>query len=513
MNGAESLVKTLASNDVTVCFANPGTSEMHFVAALDRVPGVRCVLCLFEGVATGAADGYARMLDKPAATLLHLGPGYANGVANLHNAKKANTPIVNVVGDHATYHRKFDAPLTSDIETLAKPMSHWVKSARTSDTVGPTAAEAITEARTAPGRIATLILPADTAWGENGVVGVAKAPPARRAPGKDEVVKAAKALRDGPALLLLGNTALRARLIELGVAIGAASGAKVMAQPRDSRTERGAGRAAIGRLPNAPDPAIAFLKDFKSIVLVGAVPPMAFFAFPGKPSLLTAESTVIHNLAGVADDPAAALQALADELGERPNSATREALAKPDLPTGGVTPEKLGAAIAALLPENAIVVDEAVTTGRPFFGATKGAEPHDYLGLTGGSIGWGPPAAVGAAVACPDRKIITLQGDGSAAYTCQALWTQAREKLDVLTVLFANNAYNVLRFEMKNMGIMELGDNAKSMLNIGNPEIDWVSLAKGFGVEGAKVTSMEEFAAAFSRGVAYKGPYLLHVTV
>ena len=166
MNGAESLVRTLVAGGVDVCFSNPGTSEMHFVAALDRVEGMRCVLGLFEGVVTGAADGYFRMKGTPASTLLHLGPGLANGLANLHNAKKANSGIVNIVGQHATHHIGYNAPLTSDIEGLARPMSAWVRTSPDAKSVSADGAAAIAAARSAPPQIATLILPADTAWNE-----------------------------------------------------------------------------------------------------------------------------------------------------------------------------------------------------------------------------------------------------------------------------------------------------------------------------------------------------------
>src|ERR1700749_752470 len=203
MNGAESLVRTLVAGGVNVCFTNPGTSEMHFVAALDRVEGMRCILGLFEGVVTGAADGYYRMKGTPASTLLHLGPGLANGLANLHNAKKARSGIVNVVGQHATYHIGLNAPLTSDIEGLARPMSDWVKTSPDGKSVSADGMAAIAAAKSSPPQIATLILPADTAWNE--ADGIAQMPAPKQKPGfsSEAVYKAAKVLHGDAAHTLL----------------------------------------------------------------------------------------------------------------------------------------------------------------------------------------------------------------------------------------------------------------------------------------------------------------------
>src|SRR6266852_3553520 len=404
MNGAESLVRTLVKGGVEVCFANPGTSEMHFVGALDRVEGMRCVLGLFEGVCSGAADGYYRMTDKPASTLLHLGPGLANAAANLHNAKKAGSGIVNIVGEHALYHIKYDTPLTADIEGIARPFSHWVKTSPTAKTVARDGAAAIQAARVAPGQIATLILPADTAWTE--AEGAAETPetPQPQKPANEAVVAAAKALKSGQSAMLFI-----------------------------------AGRVPVLRLHFVIENAQAQLKGTKQMVLCGAKAPYAFFAYPGKPSVLSPEDCEITTLCPVDGDPLGSLEALAAELGalnEKPAGVAQPS--RPDRPTGKFTLEGLGQALGATMPEGAIVVDESVTTGRGFFPYSAGAPPHDWLNNMGGSIGFGAPVAVGAAVACPDRKVICMIGDGSAMYTIQALWTMARENLDVCVMIFSN---------------------------------------------------------------------------
>jgi acetolactate synthase I/II/III large subunit len=514
MNGAESLVRTLVAGGVNVCFANPGTSEMHFVAALDRVDGMRCILGLFEGVVTGAADGYARMTDHPAATLLHLGPGLANGLANLHNATKASTPIVNIVGDHATYHRKFDAPLTSDIETAAKPFSRWVHTSPEAKLVAAAGAAAITAALEPPGGVATLILPADTAWNEsNGPAAIAPKPVRPRA-STEAVREAVTVLRSGePTLILLTGHAVRERGLELAGKICTKTGAKMLAQLSNARMERGAGRVPINRVPYVVELALGVLAGYKHIILVGSKVPVAFFAYPDKPSVLIPKDCQPHTLTTPAQDGVHALEWLADELGARDAAAPYSPLAPPEPATGAITPETLARSLGAMMPEHAIVVDEGVTTGRGFFPSTAGARPHTWLANMGGSIGIGLPLALGAAVASPGRKVIALQADGSAMYTPQALWTMARENLDVTVALFANRSYAILKGEMANVGAKNAGKKALDLLEIGRPDLDFVSLARGMGVPATRVTDMDGFNRHFVEGLATSGPYLVEVAM
>jgi acetolactate synthase-1/2/3 large subunit len=514
MNGAESLVRTLTGGGVTVCFANPGTSEMHFVAALDRVPEMRCVLALHEAIATGAADGYARMAERPAATLLHLGPGLANGLSNLHNARKASTPIVNIVGDHATYHRQYDAPLTSDIEAAARPFSSWVHTSREARSVAADGAAAIAAARTPPGHVATLILPGDTAWNEaDGPAPVPDAPLRSRVSG-DAVREARNALLSGePALLLLGGAATRAPALELASKIARKTGARLLLQTFNARIERGAGRVAAERVPYPVDMAVETLRGVRHIVLAGARPPVAFFAYPDKPSRLAPPDTHFHVLARVEEDIVHALAWLADELGA---GAVAPELAplEPGTPAAGpITPAALGQSLSALLPEQAIVIDEGITVGRSCFTPTLRARPHDWIGNMGGSIGIGPALAVGAAIACPHRKVVALQADGSFMYAPQALWTEARESLDVTTIVLANRAYAILRHELANVGARNVGRKALDMLDLTRPTLDWVSLARGMGVPGIRVESMEELNAGLKKSLAQPGPFLIEAVI
>jgi acetolactate synthase-1/2/3 large subunit len=510
MNGAESLVETLASAGVEVCFANPGTSEMHFVAALDRVGDVRCVLGLFEGVVTGAADGYARMADKPASTLLHLGPGLANGLANVHNARRANTPMVNIVGDHATYHKEYDAPLTSDIEGAARPFSDWVRTSADSRSVARDGADAVAAAMTPPGRVATLILPADASWNE--ADGLAPLPPVEaRAPVAPEAIShVARVLRSGePAVLFLGGHALREPGLMLAGRIAAKTGARLLAQTLNARVERGAGRVAVDFLPYPVDDAIATLADVRHLVLVGSEAPVAFFAYPDKPSALSPPQCETHTLATPGEDIVGALEALAEEFGA-PHNAPLQARENYPPPSGeAITPEAAAAALGTLLPEGAIVVDEALTAARAFMSRTRGAAAHDYLQVTGGAIGIGLPLAAGAAVACPDRKVICLQADGSAMYTVQALWTQAREGLDVTTLLLNNRSYAILKQELANFGAGDAGRRALDMMELDRPALDWIGLAHGMGVEAGRAKTMEEFDRQLAAGLSSEGPYLV----
>ncbi len=512
MNGAESLVATLVASGVDACFTNPGTSEMHFVAALDRVEGMRPVLCLFEGVATGAADGYGRMAGKPAATLLHLGPGLANGLANLHNAKRAATPIVNIVGDHATYHAQHDAPLASDIAAVAAPFSSWVHASTDAGKVAHDAARAVAAARKPPGGIATLILPADTAWSEadGPAEPIATAEPAPPRP--DAVARAADALASGKAavILLRGDALTEEGLAQAG-RIAKTTGARVMCDTFTARLPRGAGRFAPTALPYFAEQIVETLAGTERLVLVGAKPPVAFFAYPGKPGWLTPEGCEIVVLAQPHESGPAALDALADAVGALGASPDLAPLARPDLPAPGPIDSALvGQIIGRLLPEGAIVSDEAATSRLGPALHTAGAPPHDWLALTGGSIGQGVPLATGAAVACPDRKVLALQGDGGGMYTLQALWTQAREKLDVTTVIFANRSYAILNVEMKRVGA-DPGPKALSVMDLHDPVLDWVKLAEGMGVEAVRVDMTEAFADHFARCMREKGPHLIEV--
>jgi len=516
VNGAESLVHTLLAGGVDTCFTNPGTSEMHFVAALDRIPGVRCVLGLFEGVVTGMADGYARMSGRPAATLLHCGPGLANAASNIHNARRAGTPMVNVVGDHATYHVRYDAPLGADVEGIARPFSHWVRTSTTARTVAADAAAAIAAARSGNGQIATLVLPANTAWDEaEGPAPALPVPPCRRA-SEAAVETAAATLRaaGAQAVLYLGGAALREAGLALAGRIAAATGCRVLAQGSNARVQRGRGRLPIERVPYVVELALKATSGLKQCVAVGAKgPAVAFFAYPGKPSTLFPPDCTVHQLAMPDEDVADALERLADALGCRTAAWSAPAIERPEPARGKLVPDAVALSVAALMPENAIVADESVSSGRAFFGSTHGAPPHDWLQITGGSIGLGLPLGAGAAVACPDRKVIGLQADGSAMYTVQALWTMAREKLDCCVVLFANRKYAILQGELMNVGARNPGRTAMDMLDLGRPDLDWVSIARGMGVEGVRVDTMEAFNDAFGGAMRRRGPFLIELAL
>ncbi|MGO4667047.1 acetolactate synthase large subunit [Bosea sp. 2RAB26] len=518
MNGADRLCDTLLVNDVDVCFANPGTSEMHFVAALDRKPEMRCVLGLFEGVVTGAADGYARMADKPAATLLHCGPGMANALANMHNARRAWTPMINVVGDHATYHLVHDAPLTSDIESLAQPMSHFVRRITTPEDVGPAIGESYAAAMSLPG-VTTVILPADCAWGSVEPAKLAPvAVPKLKSVDMTAVKEAAAALRKHGkrAALMMTNMALREGPMAMAARICAVTGARVFGQMSNGRIERGVGRVALPKVPYPVDIALEALKDIDLLVLVGAKVPVGFFAYPGKPGRLIQDSCKVVTLAEIGDDLPLAIEALADELGARQSQPLYVAEPRKEvaaLPTGALDADKVCTIVATLLPENSIICDESVSSGRVFYQQCHNAPPHDYIQLTGGAIGEGIPLAIGAAVACPDRKVIGMQADGSGMYTVQGLWTQARENLDVVTVVFANRTYQILHGEMRAVGVNDFGRNAKLMLNLDEPTLDWVSMARGMGVEAGRATTAEEFTKLFQGALSRKGPFLIEAVI
>lgn len=511
--GADTLVATLADHGVPACFANPGTSEMHLVQALDREPRIRSVLCLFEGVATGAADGFARIAGKPAMTLLHLGPGYANGAANIHNARRAFAPMINVVGDHATYHRELDAPLSSDIETLVKPNSRWVGLVDAALTAGDRASVAYTQSMGPPAAPVTLILPADSAWSEGG-----PRPPVHAAPGMslvdpqvvedvaDAIQLASKVviLINGPALYDEAALVTMSRLKEAGL--------RVMCDTFVGRLSRGAGRFSPDRMAYFAEMAMDDLAGVDLMILAGTAEPVAFFAYPGKPSVLVPDGCDTMVLSERSEDTAEALAALADAL-NAPEAPPAPARVIPDAPSGKITPYTCAASLSRHMPDNAIISDDAVTAGLPHYMATAQAAPHDWLFLTGGAIGQGLPVAVGAAVAAPDRKVIALTGDGAGMYTLQALWTMARERLPIVTVVFANRSYRILNIEMGRTGAGQPGPAAAAMLSLDNPALDWVKLAQGQGVEAVSCDTAEAFDVAIARAIDSSVPVLIEAVM
>lgn len=512
LNGAESLVQTLLGAGVDTCFANPGTSEMHFVGALDRIPGIHCVLGLQENIVTGMADGYYRIARKPACTLLHCGPGLANGMGNLHNARRARAGIVNIVGDQATYHRPFDAPLTADTAGMARTVSHWVRTSMDVAEVGRDAAVAVQTASAVSGQIATLILPADTSWNRGGVVAGPLAVPAPPPIDCHAVETVARVLRSSKkVLILLADQATLAPSQALAWRVAQATGASLLASYANGHMQRGRGRLQLERIPYDTDAAIKVLSQYEHIVLVNATPPVGFFAYPGKPSTQYPSNAQIHILSRCDQNSEAALQALVDEL-SAPEIDIPDPGPRPAAVGGAPTQEGLALAVAALMPEDAIVSNESISFGRDFYKLTHAAPAHDWLNLAGGAIGDGLPVSTGAAVAGKGRRVISLQADGSAMYSLQALWTQAREKLPCTTILLNNRKYNILIGEYKNVGTVP-GPTAMGMLDLSNPDLDWVKMANGMGVEAAQATSLERCADLMKQSFRQRAPFLIELMI
>ena len=525
MNGAEGLIRTLATAGVDVCFANPGTTELHLVQALDEVGTVRAVPGLFEGVCSAAADGYARMAGRPAMTLLHLGPGVANALANLHNARRARTPVVNVVGEHVLAHRGHGAPLDADIESLVGPVSKWVRTSASARALARDGAEAVAAATSAPGGVATLIVPADCAWEE--AEGPAAAQPAvAPASVSDESVEAARRALSAvrPAALLLGGPALTERGLRAAGRVAAATGCFPFAETFPARMERGGDLPAPQRLPYFPQEATAALArgsspaGTSSLVLAGAPAPVAFFGYPGVPSEIAPPGMPVLALAAPEHDVADALERLAGRLGAavpgfRASGAPPPPPLEAELPDGPLTPAAVAQVLAANQPEGAIVVDESVTLSAHYVAASAGAPRHSYLALTGGAIGQGLPSAAGAAIACPDRPVIALQADGSAMYTLQALWTHAREGLDVTSLICSNGSYGILLEELARAGVKEPGPRAQALTALTDPPLDWVALASGMGVPATRATTAQELADALQRALAEPGPHLVEMVL
>ncbi|MFW6428498.1 MAG: acetolactate synthase large subunit [Desulfosalsimonas sp.] len=514
MNGAQALMKALSDAGIKICFTNPGTTELHLIAAIEDVPEMRVVLGLFEGVCAGAADGYARMTRKPAATLLHLGPGLGNAIANLHNARRARVPVVNLVGDHPVSHRRNDPPLASDIASMASSVSDWVHEAGSANDLPADGIAAVRASLGPPGRIATLIIPSDCAWGESAQHSAEIRTPE---PGQvqDKVIKETYEMltSEGPAVLMLGGEALSEPALSAAGRIAQKTGAMLLSHTFETRFTRGAGVPLVRRMPYFPEAAQKRLAPYKKLILAGTKAPTSFFAYPDTSVQLLPVGCEIKTLASPADDAAGALFALEDALGAGGEDFAAKSPQRPDPPEGSLTPETAGMAIGALLPENAIISDESGTSGAHAYRYTSGAPPHDWLCLTGGSIGQGVPVATGAALACPDRKVLCLQGDGGGMYTLQALWTQAREGLDVTTVIFSNRRYQILHEELKRLGFTNPSRKITDTMHLGGPEPDWVHLAKGMGVPASRADTAEDFYSRLEEAFAETGPRLIEARI
>lgn len=513
-NGAQALIRTLVGAGINTCFANPGTSEIHFVAALDQVPQMGAILTLFEGVATGAADGYARMADAPAATLLHLGPGLGNGLANLHNARRAKVPVINIVGDHATYHVQHDSPLQSDIETIARNVSTWVRTSRDAQELARDAVEAIAAATGPPGQVATLIVPADVSW-QPGAQPAAPRPPAAAPTVSGETIESVlKAIRVNRRTgILLGGKALREPGLMAAARIAAVTGAKLFAERSAPRLERGVGLPPVERLAYPPHLASKQLDGLQHLVLVDSKSPVSWFAYPGEESALLPAGCEVHDLCSPTSDVLGSLEAVVQELDAADTQPVLQTGFVPPRPEGLLTAEKVCQAIGAILPEGAILSDEAITSAAALPASTAGAPRHDWLTLSGGAIGQGLPVAVGAAIACPDRPVIALEGDGSALYTIQSLWTMAREQLDVTVVIFNNRAYRILDTELARLDRQRPGHKARSLLTLGDPDLDFVKLGTGLGVPSQRAQTAEQLARALEQAITDPGPSLIEVVI
>lgn len=510
MTAATKLGQALVQSGVTTVFANPGTTELHLVEGFAATPGLRQILTLFEGVASGAADGFARMTGTPAAALLHLGPGFANAMANLHNARRANSPVVALVGDHALNHRKWDTPLQSDIAGMARTVSVAVQDCTEPSRLAHDGAAAIARAIEARG-VSTLIIPSDVAWSGAEPESALPTPRAARTD-EFELANAVTALSSaGAKALIVGGGRLTREGLATARAIASATGAQLLAETFLPAMARGGGDPGPEVIPYFSEMATARLAAFDSLVLVGAKRPVGFFSYPGRPADCVPPGARLCAVQLGSEGLDGALFELAGALGIRVEPSLHGVSGSPLPGDGPLTAAAVGLALAALMPENAIISDEANTTGPELFGHTANARLHDWLRLTGGAIGQGLPLATGAAVACPERRVIALQSDGSALYTFQALWTQAREHLNVTTLLLNNRSYAILQYEMMRMQLGAQAEQTGALFELVRPEIDFVALAQGMGVRARRVETVNQLLAALEEGLSNSGPCLIDV--
>ena len=514
MTGAEILLKTAVNAGVEICFTNPGTTELPLVTAFDTVPGIRPILGLFEGCCTGAADGYGRMTDKPAMTLLHLGPGLGNGIANLHNARRARTPILNVIGEHATWHRSADSPLSMDIVALAESVSGWQRTSTAPQHLSQDTADAVSAA--SAGKVATLIVPSDVQWSESPDDEIHRPKALDGFVENESIERAVELLRtEQKTALILGSRALRKRGLAAAARIKVKTGCDLISERAPARIERGVGIPATEFIPYFPRQALELLSQYQAVVLAGANEPVTFFGWKGYESRLLNDNQDICQIKAAGKGLEQALENLADALGA-PGSDSAAAtgfsqVERPTLPQGTLTAQNACLILAALQPEKVIIVNESITSGAAYFPLGAGLPHHTLLMLPGGAIGYGIPCAVGAAIACPRRPVINFQADGSALYTLQALWMQARESLNITTLICSNRSYNILNIEFSRSGIISPGRYAQTLTDLRNPAIDWVRLSQGMGVPAVAVDSCESLAGELKIALDEPGPHLIEM--
>ena len=489
--------------------------------ALSGVGGVRTVLGLHENVVTGAGDGYARMARRPAMTLLHLGPGLANGLANLHNAKRASSPMLNLIGTMATWHTAADASLQMDVESLTQTVSCWASLLPSRELLHTFAREAIARvsAFASPDgcRIATLLLPHDLQWQICSHSG-AHMEPSLIVPSSGGGVVAIDALLQDLAeagrrgALLLGGEALCEPMLSVFASYARCVGTAILCVNEFARADRGQGRPAVRRIPYHSQQAREFLESFTVMVFINAVEPTAQFGYPESISTLVSSHSKIHRI------PFAELSAVLHHLQgaiSRDAAGELEPMAFPSNlfpPDGILTAPKMWQLVAGLQPlDTIIIVDESLTSGGEYWEASQHSPPFSHLSQTRGAFRNGPPCAVGAALACPDRHVINLQADSSGLYSSQALSTQARERLNITTVVCANNAYGILQVDLARQkpkfGGRGCVVNALTQLN--DPPIDWVNLAAGYGVLAVTVNTCEELARELSTAIDAQGPRVI----
>ena len=481
MNGAEVLTATLTQGGVDTVFMNPGTTELDLVDTFTSVPGMRCVLTLFEGVASGAADGFGRIAGYPAATLLHLGPGLANAAANFHNARRARTPVISIVGEHTRAHQPLDPPLASDIAGIAKTHSKFVEAITSSDQICTAVATALATATTAPKGVATLLFPADLAWEPSRQSGEHLAASRSWTPDTEALKRAATALVRPGAVIFAGGDALRKPALN-ELAKLCSRGAQIFAETFPAVHERGGNLPRISRLPYLPEQAIALLERATALILIGAPQPISFFGYRGTPSILTPSGCEIIEVVPPGFPCLGAIEALAEEAG----------LSDPYLPPVPTEPMLqaqqshldavgLASAIASSIESGTIVVDEANTGGVALQGPTSDSPEHIWLTVPGGSIGEGIPLAIGAALAEPNSRVLALVADGSSLYTIQGLWTIARERLPVTVVILNNLRYAILQYEASRRS--PVTEELRKLTSLDSPAINYRKLAEGFGIK------------------------------
>ena len=517
MNGAAAFFKSIVDNGIDTIFACPGTSEMQVVDEVGY-SNLRVVLCLFENSVTGMADGYARMLDKPALGMVHVTCGLTNALANMHNARIANSRMI-IFGGGVHVAHEVNEPVHSMLQRqpyVAQIAAQCVIEARSPDQLAAAATQALKASNDGAGKIVYVYGPNNAVWGESSFQGkLTSSAEQRQRVSTATISSIADTLKAGKkTAFILDNLALREEGLEILGRIAEGAGGRLFREWLPSRIAMGAGRVRTETLPYGGAEGRELLSEFDQIVLVGAKIPVCPFSYENQPWVKIPENCNVHTLATADHDILAALEELATQL-DLPEKASNRYNRKPgEPPTGPLSGNSIVQSLSILMPADSIVLDEAMLENVMFPLLMDGAAPFDFMAACpGGAIGAGPPVACGAAIACPNRKVILLEGDFSLMQGNTALWSMAQHNLDICVINYNNEGSASLSTELARVRQGEAQPKSIELLRIRKPTIDYAAMAESMGVPASRAETAEEFHLQLTKAMSTKGPHFIDANI